>query len=217
MRMSIYTPRTALGALLVTGVAVGCARGTSEQTGAAQVESERTSAAAIIADWPATPKDVAQKTIAKYGPPAEATSRILRWRNNGPWERTILYREEVPHNFPMPHTDLLEQVIKYRVPPDKFDELAAYDGSVMVERTKGELAARCDKEEMNFLALNLANDIVTEKRSVEEARQFYAQTAMAFKQGQKDPYTQRLQFQVPQSGTADPDIEVSPGGAVPGN
>jgi hypothetical protein len=155
--------------------------------------------------------------IRKYGAPDEATPRILRWHGNGGWKRSILYREEVPHNFPMPHTDLLEQVIDYRVPPDKFDELAAYDGSVIVERTKGELSARCDKEEMNLLALNLANDIVTEKRSVEEARQFYAQTAMAFKQGRKDPYTLRLQFQVPQSGTADPDTQVSHGGAGPSN
>lgn len=39
-----------------------------------------------------------------------------------------------------------------------------------VERTRGELAARCDKEEMNYLALNLANDIATGKVDVDEAR-----------------------------------------------
>jgi hypothetical protein len=53
------------------------------------------------------------------------------------------------------------------VPPDKFDELAEYDGSVIVERTKGEIAARCDLEGANFLALNLAHEIVTGKRSVD--------------------------------------------------
>ncbi|MEX2153654.1 MAG: hypothetical protein WD825_09970 [Gemmatimonadaceae bacterium] len=58
----------------------------------------------------------------------------------------------MPHSFPKPHTDLLEQFIDYRVPVDKYDELAAYDGSVIVERTKGEISARCDKEAMNFLA-----------------------------------------------------------------
>ena len=190
----------------------------SQETGPAPLETDKTpSAQAILANWPTKPAEVGQLMIRKYGTPDEATPRILRWHGDGGWKRSILYREEVPHNFPMPHTDLLEQVIDYRVPPDKFDELAAYDGSVIVERTKGEISARCDKEEMNFLALNLANDIVTGKRSVEEARQFYAQTAMAFKQGRKDPYTQRLQFQVPQSGTPDPDTQVSPGGAGPSN
>jgi hypothetical protein len=31
----------------------------------------------------------------------------------------VLYRDEVPHNFPKPHTDVLEQFIDYRVPVDK--------------------------------------------------------------------------------------------------
>ena len=45
-------------------------------------------------------------------------------------------------------------------PPEVLD-LARFDGSVIVERTRGEIGARCDKEEMNYLALNLAHDIVT--------------------------------------------------------
>lgn len=159
----------------------------------------------LIGGWPATPKKVAQETIAKYGPPHEATATMLVWHGNGPWKHTILSREEIPHDFPKAHTDLLEQAIDYRAPVDKYDELAAYDGSVIVERTKGEISARCDKEEMNFLALNLANDVATGKRSVEQARDFYAKTAMAFMQGKKDPYTQGLQFTVSRSGTADPD------------
>lgn len=159
----------------------------------------------LTADWPQTPREVAQKMIGQYGPPDEATASMLVWHNSGPWKRTIVYREEVPHQFPKPHTDLLEQFIDYRVPPDKFDELAEYDGSVIVERTKGEISARCDKEPMNFLALNLANDIVTGRRSVDEARQFYADTAVATMRGEMPPYVQRLQFS-PQSGrAADPD------------
>ncbi len=64
--------------------------------------------------------------------------------------------------------------------------MAQYDGSVIVERTKGEISTRCDEEEMNLLAINLANDVVTGKRSVEEARAFYAETMMAFMNGQSD-------------------------------
>ncbi len=159
----------------------------------------------IIGMWPDVSREVAQTVMEKYGPPQEATASLLIWHKNGPWKRTILNRDVVPHDFPMPHPDLLEQFVAYQVPPDKFDELAQYDGSVIVERTKGEISARCDKEEMNLLAINLANDIVTGKRSVEEARQFYAETAMAFKNGQSDPYVEAFQFEVPQQGTADPD------------
>ncbi len=159
----------------------------------------------IITAWPEVSNEVAQTVMEKYGPPHEATASLLIWHNNGPWKRTILNRDPVPHDFPMPHPDLLEMVIDYQVPPDTFDDLAQYDGSVIVERTKGEISARCDKEEMNFLAINLANDIVEGKRSVEEARQFYAETAMAFKEGQSDPYVEGFVFDVPEGETADPD------------
>lgn len=159
----------------------------------------------LIRDWPDTPREVAQKMIQKYGPPHEATASKLVWHKTGPWKRTILSREEVKHNWPKPHTDVLEQVIDYRVPPDKFDDLAKYDGSVIAERTKGELSARCDKEEMNFLALNLANDVVTGKRSIEEARSFYTQTAVAAMKGETPEYVQGFRFQLPKGDTADPD------------
>lgn len=158
----------------------------------------------VILGWPAKPQEAAGQMMSKYGPPDGVTRDRLVWGKRGPWKETVVYREEVPHDFPMPHTDLLEQTVDYRVPPDKFDELAAYDGSVIVGRTNGTMAARCDKEDMNFLALNLAHDIVTGKRTVEDARQFYAKTAKAFMTGQKDPYTQRLLFD-PQPGTADRD------------
>ncbi len=160
----------------------------------------------IISAWSAKPKEVANAMINKYGNPQEATSNMLIWYNNGPWKRTILYKEEIPHDFPKPHTDLLQQFMDYKTPVDKFDELATYDGSVIVERTKGEISARCDKEEMNFLALNLANDVATGNKTVEEARMYYAKAAMAFMNGEKDPYTQGLQFTVPHGNTGDRDM-----------
>ncbi len=159
----------------------------------------------IVGMWPEVSLKVAQTVAEKYGLPQEATPSLLIWQKNGPWKRTILNRDAVPHDFPMPHPDLLEQFIDYQVPPDQFDELAQYDGSVIVERTKGEISARCDKEEANFLAINLANDIVTGQRTVEEARAFYAETMMAFMNGQSDPYIEGFLFEVPEGNTGDPD------------
>ena len=140
--------------------------------------------------------------ISKYGTPDEVTNQVIVWRNKGPFMETKLFRTEIPHDFPMPHTDFLQQTISYKVPVGKYDELARYDGSVIAERTKGTLSARCDKEELNFLALNLAHDIVTGKRTVAEARDQYAKIAMKFKQGGTDPYLQGLQFNVSSEGEA---------------
>ena len=156
----------------------------------------------LIAEWKSKPLEVARKMLAKYGLPDEATPMRLIWHRTGPWKRTEVVNEEIPHNFPRPHTDMLLQTIDYPVPPDKFDELAEYDGSVIAERTKGELAARCDMEEANFLALNLAHDIVTGVRSAAEARQFYAQVMQEMRPAE---YLRGLRFQVPRTAQGDPD------------
>lgn len=148
----------------------------------------------FIRGWPGEAKKAATAMIQKYGAPNEYTESMLVWNNNGPWLRTIVYKEEVDHHFPMPHKDVMEQFVGYDVPVDKFNALAEYDGSVIVERTKGVMSARCDKEEANILALNLAHDIVEGKRSVEDARQFYAQTIMQLMKGEKPEYTQKLMF-----------------------
>ncbi|HSH38363.1 MAG TPA: hypothetical protein VK993_06230 [Chthoniobacterales bacterium] len=44
------------------------------------------------------------------------------------------------------------------MPPEKVSELAKFDGSVIVERTKGEVIARCDMESANFLAINMMHE-----------------------------------------------------------
>jgi hypothetical protein len=159
----------------------------------------------ILEGWGEIPKKVARRTIERYGFPNEATPSRLIWFENGPWKRTILYRDEVPHNFPKPHTDVLEQFVDYRVPVDKFNDIAKYDGSVVVERTKGEVSARCDMEEMNYLALNLMHENATGNQSVDEARRTYAETATAFMMGRSSPYTDGLQFESHRDDTADVD------------
>ena len=160
----------------------------------------------VIEDWPDESQKAARNMLEKYGRPDGVTDSRLVWLDNGPWLRTIVYEEPVQHNFPVPHKDVLEQFIAYEVPEEKFTELARYDGSVVAYRTSGELSARCDKEAANILALNLANDVIEGERTVEAAREFYAQTIQQMKQGEKPEYTQSLQFETRMaSATADPD------------
>lgn len=161
-----------------------------------------------INDWPSTSRDVAKKMIDKYGEPSSQTDDMLIWKDSGPYTHTIVYKEEIQHDFPMPHKDVLEQVINYDVPAEKFSDLAAYDGSVIVERTKGTMAAGCDKEAANFLALNLANDIIEGKRSVEEARKMYAETVMKMRKGEKHDYLQELTFNLLNRNIINPDVTI---------
>ena len=200
----------AAAAALAVTLATGCASGGANASmGAPAAGSGSLVGTLDLAGWSQASRDAAMEMQRKYGPPNERTATMLVWHDNGPWKRTIISREETPHSFPAPHPDVMEQVINYRVPPEMFDELAAYDGSVIVERTRGELSARCDEEGANFLALNLAHEIATGRRTVADARRMYAEQIMAMKAGRAAPYTERLMFQPP-ANAMDPDRPATP-------
>jgi hypothetical protein len=165
----------------------------------------------IIADWPEAAQLGVRQLLAQYGPPNEATPTKLMWYGTGPWKRTVLTSDEVLHNFPSPHADFLTQWIDYRVPVDKFDVLARYDGSCLVDRTTGEAGARCDSEAANMLTLDLMHDLVTGTRTVEDARSFYSETMAAYALGCPAPYCEGFQFELPRGGTEDPDQPVIEG------
>jgi len=158
-----------------------------------------------IRDWPAPAREAAQLVLDKYGEPDEASASQLVWHRRGPWKRIVASRACYEHRFPAPHMDAVESVIDYRVPPEKFSALAEFDGSVVVERTAGEVSARCHDEEANFLALNLMHDIVTGAKNVEEARRYYAQEFLDYRRRKPTPYMQGLRFSPADGGTGDPD------------
>lgn len=163
----------------------------------------------IVSDWSEEPRSSALRLLDYYGNPDEFSKSMFIWYNTfDGWKRTVLSREEIPHNFPSPHIDFLEQFINYRVPLDKYNELARYDGSVIVERTRGEISARCGGTSMNFVAINLAHEIITGKRTVEEARQEYADLYTAYQKGETSPYIKEFQFDVTKEPTGDPDVAV---------
>ena len=148
-----------------------------------------------LTTWPEASQMAAKEMTDKYGQPQIMSDRMLVWANNGIWKRTIVYKQEAQHDFPVPHKDVVQQFISYKVPNlDKVDELAKFDGSVVVDRTQGEISARCDKEANNILALNLANDVATGKKTVMEARDTYAKMVALEMKGEKPDYIQKLMF-----------------------
>lgn len=89
---------------------------------------------------------------------------------------------------------------------DLVDELTWFDGSVYIDRTAGKVSTKCHKEAMNIDTLNLVHDIVIGRRTVPEARMFYAEAAEKFtNEQQTSPYTKQLLFPEQQL-TNDPDI-----------
>ena len=160
----------------------------------------------VTQNWNATARDAAKRMFDKYGAPQEVTANRIVWHDNRPWKSTTVVNQDVPHNFPVEHNDVLIQVLAIDVPVERFTELAQFDGSVTASRTNGELIAACDREENNFIALNLANDLINGKVSVQQARQRLTELASAVKNGQQPNYATEIRFSLPVSTrTGDPD------------
>jgi hypothetical protein len=161
-----------------------------------------------IERWPAESREAAELVIKQYGEPDEATDSQLLWLNRGKWKRIVASKTFYKHEFPAPHTDSIECVIDYRVPVGKFSALAQFDGSVIVERTAGEVSARCHDEQANHLALNLMHDIVTGAKDAQAARDYYAKEFADYRRKKPTPYMESLRFKAADDGAADPDTRV---------
>lgn len=167
----------------------------------------------LVQQWPAAPAETAEELRARYGEPDEATMERLVWHHQRPWTRITVLRDEIPHHFPTAHTDFLVQSVAYRVPTERVSDLARFNGSVVADRTAGELTAHCDSEAMNVLALNLAHELITGERDVEQAREAFAEEAAMHAVNPPSAYTVRLLFDSPAADPADydaPAVEGSP-------
>lgn len=164
----------------------------------------------IIQAWPPASKKGAEKLLKHYGAPNEATPTKFFWYRVGPWSRIELTADQMLHKFPTTHVDYLTQYVDYPINPDKIADLLKFDGSVIVDRTAGQIGGRCDNEAANTLTLNLAVEVMEGRRSVEDAREFFAETLAAYSLGRDAPYAERLLFD-PSTGTADPDEEIIQG------
>jgi hypothetical protein len=161
----------------------------------AQTTSKAANKAPNISGWPTASQNAANEMIKKYGNPHESTASMLVWYNNGPWAKTVVYNHEVAHNFPKPHTDVLQQWVGMAVTEGKVDNIFQFDGSIIVDRTAGMIGVKCDKEAANFMAANLAYDLANGNMSVINARDYMTKATEAMdKTGEMDPYMKGLNF-----------------------
>jgi hypothetical protein len=91
---------------------------------------------------------------------------------------------------------------------DKFSALAEFDGSVIVERTVGEVSARCHDEKANFFPLSLMREIVIGNKTAEQARHYYAKEFTDAQRKRSTPYMEGLRFSPDEGIVADPDAQI---------
>lgn len=151
-------------------------------------------AEATIAAWPMVPQQAARSMLEKYGVPDAITAKKLVWNDSGPWKRTIVHRDA--------GRDVLEQVAVYHIPNDRYDMIRRLEGNVSAERGRDELTAKSDREALNLLSLNLADEVISGKRGAADARTLYVRVKALALSGKSSPYTQGLLFSEPVLRTA---------------
>jgi hypothetical protein len=169
-----------------------------------QLPRDAASVQSFVADWPEESRQAAERMLQKYGAPTEVTGSSLTWRDNRPFRETIVRREGPTHLFPLQHTEVLEQSIDYLVPARRVMDLHSFNGSIIIDRTKGTVTTRSHREELNVLNFNLMNEIVLGRLSPRDARQELSNYAASLEDGQVNQYMTTLHF-MQMKNTADPD------------
>src|SRR5262249_36521961 len=121
----------------------------------------------------------------------------LVWIANGPWQKTVVYKTAWLHYVGKRDTDYLEQTAADRIPSGKIADLKRFDRRIEVDPVHGLLTARSESEALNFLTLNLAEEIARGRRSVEDAREAYARIERLSKSGKSSAYAEGLLFPKP--------------------
>lgn len=142
-------------------------------------EHARARAVERIALWPETPRLLGQLMIDRYGAPDIVNQEALIWTRRYPWKKIIVHQSR---------TNPLEHVVDYNMSAEKAELVRALDHGVQVNAWDAEMSARSDREQLNFLALNLAQEIAVGRRTPEEAREFYVKTANLAVAGKSSPY-----------------------------
>jgi|GEM_PF-2982097 len=148
----------------------------------------------LTRDWPEKQRRQIQRMSELHGSPAGVTDHVVIWRDVEPFALITIERKSVRHHFPIKHEDFMAHAVHYDIEPDRVDELTAFDGSVYVDRTGGLLAAKCDTQAHNLLALNLGHDVLSGSRSAKEAQKEFARIIAMEKRGMSHDYLEELQF-----------------------
>lgn len=146
----------------------------------------------LVDRWPARPRALARLMIERYGTPDEIVASQIAWNARGPWKKIVVFRDPDPAG----RSDHLLQSVAYgAVPMDHaWRNLAAFGRGASYDPATRELTARTDSQETNYLALNLADEVMRGRRGVRDARDFYDAASNLSEAGKSSPYMQGLLF-----------------------
>lgn len=147
----------------------------------------------LTAEWSNQSRLAARRLIEEYGAPDEVRYGRLVWNRKGPWKR-IVVRDIRPAYVEGDELGLVEQSVDYALMPPPGGGRSAFPDGVAYDPNTGELSARSDREELNFLRLNLADDVARGRLTAPEAKDSYAKIVELEMAGKSSPDLHRLRL-----------------------
>ncbi|MBI3547495.1 MAG: hypothetical protein HY078_00440 [Elusimicrobia bacterium] len=148
-----------------------------------------------VAGWPAASRTVARMMIEKYGSPNSIENDVISWEGNEPWKKTSVYRAGKPSGMPPGRVNVLLQSVRYQVSPEAARAIENLGMNLSIDASQRLLSAAGESEDINFLALNLADEVATGAKTPQEAREFYVRTTALSLEGKSSPYLSGLLFE----------------------
>ncbi|MDD5303110.1 MAG: hypothetical protein PHS14_08360 [Elusimicrobia bacterium] len=133
------------------------------------------------------PRTMASLMIDRYGPPNALAPDVVTWYERGSWKRVTVHGD-APLSY-------LEQAVGYHVPLEAVTPLREFGHGLRFDPVNEEMSATSNSESLNILALNLANELCSAKRTPKEASDLYVRTARLAAAGKSSSYTEKLLFE----------------------
>lgn len=166
----------ALFALLLAAAACSpTARRAAPNETVQESSSRRMLAERVVSGWADQARLAARALIAKYGAPDQVRSTRLEWGARGRWKKTTV------RDLPLPYSGA------------RTTELGVLEQTA-VHPLRGDLTVRSDSEAVNFLRLNLADEVIRGRLTEEQARAAEASIRALEAAGKTTGYSSGLRF-----------------------
>ena len=147
----------------------------------------------VVNRWAPPSAAAGRRLMDEYGTPDDVAPNRLTWNNRGAWKRTVVWNRKPVYLSPV-DLAVMEQTVDYPVTHAQAGELLAFSDCLKIDLARGELSSRAGREEINYLTLNLADEIVRGQKTVAEAQTAFLRQLELAAAGKSTPYMTGLVF-----------------------
>jgi len=147
----------------------------------------------VVDRWSGPSAAAGKILLDQYGAPDDMTPNKLTWRGRGGWKRTVVWNRRPVYRSPA-DLAVMQQTVDYPLDLMQAVQLLAFSDDLVIDLARGELSSRGGHESINYLRLNLADEIARGVTSVPEAQASYRRVIALTAAGKTSPYTEKLLF-----------------------